>query len=235
MPNSPYMLPKQTEMDGIVETIYSAIETNEHLQSTLLVLCGDHGMNDAGNHGGSAEGETSPALVFLSPKLQTISKGLDCPLAPAESSFNYYSIVEQSDIAPTLAGLIGFPMPLNNLGVFIPHFLDFWNEGYLYIPTCLAHQSVLKLIVTTDMKIHLMLQNARQILDIVRETFPGLSFDEGKIETDCTKKRSDGENLSCLWATATSVLNHHAEVNAVTALRALTRVGDRINVHRVKC
>ncbi len=124
------MIPKQMEMDGIVKLIYEAMETKEHLHSTLLVLCGDHGMNDAGNHGGSADGETSPALVFISPKLQTISKGSECPVDRSVEDFHYYGTVEQSDIAPTLAGLLGFPVPLNNLGVFIPDFLAFWREGW---------------------------------------------------------------------------------------------------------
>ena len=123
------MIPKQAEMDDIVKQIYQAIEAEVHLQSTLLVVCGDHGMNEAGNHGGSAEGETSPALVFLSPKFQPISKGFQSPLVVPESSFEYYSTVEQSDIAPTLAGLLGFPIPLNNLGVFIPELLAFWDDG----------------------------------------------------------------------------------------------------------
>lgn len=128
-PPSPHMLPKQSEMDSVVEQIYRAIETEEHLHSTLFVLCGDHGMNDAGNHGGSAEGETSPALVFMSPKLQTISNGCECPVSLPESTFSYYTTVEQSDIAPTLAGLLGFPIPINNLGVIIADLLGFWHEG----------------------------------------------------------------------------------------------------------
>ncbi len=123
------MIPKQIEMDGIVKQIYTAIETKEHLRSTLLVLCGDHGMNDAGNHGGSTNGETSPALVFISPKLQTISKGYACPVTQSVEDFHYYTTVEQSDIAPTVAGLLGFPIPLNNLGVIIPDLLEFWSQG----------------------------------------------------------------------------------------------------------
>jgi len=123
------MIPKQTEMDGIVKQIYGALVEKDHLRSTLLVLCGDHGMNDAGNHGGSAESETSPALVFISPTLREISKGKDCPLTKSDGGFNYYSAVEQSDIAPTIAGMLGFPVPLNNLGVFIPEILDLWPIG----------------------------------------------------------------------------------------------------------
>ncbi len=125
---SPNMVPKQKEMDGIVEQIYNAIEHEEHLQSTLLVLCGDHGMNEAGNHGGSAPGETSPALVFISPKIRTISKGHEPPPASVEE-YKYHTVVEQSDLVPTLAGLLGFPVPLNNLGVFIPELLQFWVKG----------------------------------------------------------------------------------------------------------
>ena len=127
---SRHMLPKQSEMDSIIEQIYKAIETEQHLHTTLFILCGDHGMNDAGNHGGSAEGETSPALVFMSPKLRTISNGSECPIASSNSAFSYYTRVEQSDIAPTLAGLLGFPIPLNSLGVFIPDLLGFWHEGW---------------------------------------------------------------------------------------------------------
>jgi ethanolaminephosphotransferase len=126
------MVPKQIEMDSIVQQIYEAMEGETHLENALLVVCGDHGMNDGGNHGGSAPGETSPALVFISPKLQKISAGGEhCPTTP-EQDFDYYTKIEQSDIAPTLAGLLGFPVPLNNLGVFIPKFLTFWDNGRNY-------------------------------------------------------------------------------------------------------
>lgn len=121
------MTPKQKEMDEVVHQIYQAMETEQHLQSALLVLCGDHGMNEAGNHGGSAESETSPALVFISPKLRSISEGLDCPTHVPEGTFQYYNSVQQSDIVPTLAALLGLPVPLNNLGVLIPQFLRFWS------------------------------------------------------------------------------------------------------------
>jgi ethanolaminephosphotransferase len=121
------MSPKQKEMDDIVRDIYEAMEKEEHLGSTLLVLVGDHGMNDAGNHGGSAPGETSPALVFISPKIQSISSGLSTPSEPPVDEFQYYTVIEQSDVAPTLAGLLGFPVPLNSLGVFIPDLLPFWT------------------------------------------------------------------------------------------------------------
>ena len=121
------MIPKQREMDEIVRQVYTAMENHDYLEKTLFILCGDHGMNDAGNHGGSAPGETSPALVFISPKLRDISPGKRSPV-PIIEDFQYYSTVEQSDVAPTLAGLLGFPVPRNNLGVFIVDFLPFWPD-----------------------------------------------------------------------------------------------------------
>ena len=122
------MLPKQQEMDEIVRKIYQAMEEKPYLNSTLLILCGDHGMNDAGNHGGSSSGETSPALVFISPTIAKISQGLPCPVDSAPE-YQFYETVEQSDIVPTLAGLLGFPVPRNNLGVFVPSLLELWTQG----------------------------------------------------------------------------------------------------------
>lgn len=124
------MVPKQREMDGIVKGIYQGMSEMRHLESTLLVLCGDHGMNEGGNHGGSAPGETSPALVFISPKFKQLSKGRPSPTDP-KVDYEYYSLIEQSDIAPTLAGLLGIPVPLNNLGVFIQDFLPLWTNRTL--------------------------------------------------------------------------------------------------------
>lgn len=126
------MVPKQREMDGIVRQVYEAMQTHDYLESALLVLCGDHGMNDAGNHGGSAPGETSPALVFISPKLKTISSP---PTAKEgfREDFQHYSAMEQSDVAPTLAALLGFPVPKNNLGAFLDDFLPFWPDSTLML------------------------------------------------------------------------------------------------------
>lgn len=122
------MTAKQQEMDSVVKEIYAGLEGEPHLQSTLLVLCGDHGMNEAGNHGGSSAGETSPALLFASPKFQGKGMHRDSPV-DAVDYMQYYRTVEQADITPTLSGLLGIPIPLNNLGVFIPEFLMMWDHG----------------------------------------------------------------------------------------------------------
>ncbi|KAA8563673.1 hypothetical protein MFRU_052g00500 [Monilinia fructicola] len=178
-PRSPNMIPKQREMDGIVQLLYENMETKDFLSSTLLVLCGDHGMNDAGNHGGSAPGETSPALVFMSPKFKALErerKTLEVP-APYEEGFQYYGTVEQSDIAPTLGALLGFPVPRNNLGAFINDFLPFWPEK--------------------NDRVQILLRNARQILSVVTATFP--SFENDGPSENCQILSNSVDDLACQW------------------------------------
>ncbi|KAG6199967.1 hypothetical protein E4U10_003679 [Claviceps purpurea] len=176
--SSSNMVPKQKEMDGIVRSIYQALETKDHLKSTLFVLCGDHGMNDAGNHGASSPGETSPALIFISPKFKGKLPKLYAPMEPKEE-FDYYEMVEQSDIAPTVAALLGFPVSKNNLGAFIPDFLSFWSSPL-------------------D-QIQILVRNAKQILGIVTATFGVELFDlKGKINP-CLLDKTDINNLACEW------------------------------------
>ncbi|KAK7403190.1 major facilitator superfamily transporter protein [Neonectria punicea] len=177
-PRSPNMIPKQQEMDSIVQVLFESMESKGHLDSTLLVLCGDHGMNDAGNHGASSPGETSPALVFVSPKLKTISAKLPAPAQP-KGEFEYYSMVEQSDIAPTIAALLGFPVSKNNLGALIPDFLPFWPK-------------------TSD-KIQILIRNARQILNIVTAAFGGELFDPKSAFDPCVLESTEINDLACQW------------------------------------
>lgn len=199
-PKSPNMLPKQKEMDGIVEMIYTAISTHPHLSNTLLVLAGDHGMTNSGNHGGSSPGETSPALVFLSPKLKDLpTYGKESPLAPRED-FHFYEKIEQSDIAPTLAALLGFPVPRNNLGCLIPVFQLLWPD-------------------MRD-KLQLLLGNARQILTIVKASAPG-KFD--KVEV-CKGGKEGMDKLACDWAGVQLLLSRFGKESPVLLFDALMAV-----------
>ncbi|OMJ26877.1 GPI ethanolamine phosphate transferase 2 [Smittium culicis] len=88
-PNSKLMPPKQKEMDDIVKKIYSQIEKNDiernkasngKSKPTLLILLGDHGMNELGNHGGNSAGEVSPAMVFISPTQEKLKAYELCAL-----------------------------------------------------------------------------------------------------------------------------------------------------------
>ncbi|KAG9252784.1 alkaline-phosphatase-like protein [Emericellopsis atlantica] len=177
-PRSVNMVPKQKEMDGIIRDIYGALETKEHLQSTLFVVCGDHGMNDAGNHGASSPGETSPALLFMSPGMASLGISHASPTEP-HGEFAYYGEVEQSDIAPTIAGLMGFPVSKNNLGAFIPEFLPFW--------------------FSSEDQVQILMRNARQILQIVTATFGAELFDPRSTIDPCALEGTTVNALACEW------------------------------------
>lgn len=121
-PNSKFMKAKQEEMDGIIKKLYQqTIDSN-----TLLVVMGDHGMNEIGNHGGSSMGETNPGLLFISPKFKILEKNLECPLA-YNGDYKYYNYINQIDLVPTLAALLNFPIPKNNLGIIIKDLLGLWD------------------------------------------------------------------------------------------------------------
>ncbi|EXJ72454.1 uncharacterized protein A1O5_04958 [Cladophialophora psammophila CBS 110553] len=177
-PKGPRMPAKQAEMDAIVRDIYSKMESNGHLKSCLLVLLGDHGMNEGGNHGASSPGEVSTALTFISPKFRSAFEGQPCPVNDAVD-YQYYDTVEQSDIVPTLAALLGLPIPLNNLGVLIPRLLELWTHP--------------------QDQYALLYGNAEQVLRIAEATFPR---EFGKMSTSAKCSITDGEDaeiLACLW------------------------------------
>ena len=178
-PRGPNMPAKQAEMDSIVKDIYKNMQTLPHLKDSLLVLLGDHGMNDAGNHGASSAGEVSTALTFISPKFENEFAGLPSPL-PHDGNFVFYEEVEQSDIVPTLAALLDFPMPLNNLGVVIPKLLELWPNSD---------------------RLLLLFQNALQMRGVAAATFPSAfqDADDGKC---AATSLSDADELACHWQKA---------------------------------
>ncbi|ORY91724.1 alkaline-phosphatase-like protein [Leucosporidium creatinivorum] len=117
-PESPLMAPKQIEMDGIVERVFRLLEQQDQLdgEKSLLVLIGDHGMTETGNHGGSTEGETSAALLIAAPSHPPIPP----PPAPRyHTPYRHHQVVNQIDLVPTLALLFGIGIPTNSMGKLI--------------------------------------------------------------------------------------------------------------------
>ncbi|KAL4737236.1 alkaline-phosphatase-like protein [Aspergillus similis] len=208
-PQSPYMIPKQHEMDSIVAQVYRAIEQQAHLQSTLFILCGDHGMNDAGNHGGASAGETSPALLFISPKLQDLGAGRESPVN-ATDELQYYRVVDQTDITPTLAGLLGLPIPLNSLGVFIPEFLNMWHLGG-HNTKLLPESTVTNFSLNTgSQRTRLLIENAKQLLKALKETYPTHDFGDNTLPANCYgNSLRDLDGALCAWAQAQELLRQH--------------------------
>jgi len=81
---------------------------------TVLMVFGDHGMNDHGDHGGATHIETDSAL-FVYTK-DDISADKPSTTSPHHTPRD---IVSQLDFTPTLAWLLNQPIPFGNLGKVI--------------------------------------------------------------------------------------------------------------------
>ncbi|KAI1773057.1 alkaline-phosphatase-like protein [Hypoxylon cercidicola] len=179
-PYSAHMLPKQKQLDGVVQQIYNAIEQEPHMKDTLFVLAGDHGMNEKGNHGGSAPGEIASALTFISPKFRQISKGVECPVKATEN-YEYYSVIEQVDIVPILSGLLGFSIPVNSLGMFVSDFV--------------------RLFRAPEDGVRFLLRNAQQMLNLFKTKvdFSNAVEESSVCDSNCSGCLTDEGEIACLW------------------------------------
>ncbi|KWU46879.1 alkaline phosphatase-like protein, partial [Rhodotorula sp. JG-1b] len=91
---------------------------------TLLMVVGDHGMTDRGDHGGDSREEVDAALWIYSKR--PVAQGADhlgdrFDVVWSEKGLSKASrSVSQIDLVPTLSLLLGLPIPFGNLGVPIP-------------------------------------------------------------------------------------------------------------------
>lgn len=123
-PRLPHMPAKQREMDAIVERLYGYVEKHP---DTLLVVLGDHGMNEIGNHGGALAGEVSPGMVLVSPKFKKLGLSHHVP-QKEQPLFAYFEKCLQIDLVPTLLALLGIPIPKNNVGRVLPEILGLFKD-----------------------------------------------------------------------------------------------------------
>lgn len=107
-PDHPAMADKLTQMDRVIRSVVDLLQND-----TLLVVMGDHGMTDTGDHGGESPKETDAALFLFS----------HSPLFPHPISQMEPTVVPQTDLVPSLALLLGVPIPYSSLGqVLLPLF-----------------------------------------------------------------------------------------------------------------
>ncbi|CAI2164269.1 7264_t:CDS:10 [Funneliformis geosporum] len=192
-PRSPLMLPKQHEMDEVVKMIYETILEQDkkrirddlNAKPTLFVLCGDHGMNEAGNHGGSSIGEISTAFVFMSSEFISMKHVPETFSIPNdEHSMSFYKVINQVDYVSTISYLFGVPIPKNNLGILL---LDLIGD------------------IDALEKLRALQLNAHQIAGILQSIWS--SFDRNpnvaQSELDCDINSDDDQvQLQCLYSRA---------------------------------
>lgn len=97
-PLHPEMSRKLNEMNGVIEEIVASMDD----QTTLFVI-GDHGMTGTGDHGGATDDEVNALLFAYSKSHEFLSES-------GNKSMN------QIDLVPSLASILGVPIPFSNLG-----------------------------------------------------------------------------------------------------------------------
>ncbi|KIV99137.1 uncharacterized protein PV09_09168 [Verruconis gallopava] len=107
-PDHPAMTAKLQQMDGVFRKVVELVD-----DKTLLVIMGDHGMDPKGDHGGESDDEVEAALWMYSKK-GIFGREKHQPVTPSETAKQ--NPVAQIDLVPTLALLLGLPIPFNNLG-----------------------------------------------------------------------------------------------------------------------
>ncbi|KAL4480477.1 hypothetical protein ABPG74_020993 [Tetrahymena malaccensis] len=102
---------KLTQMDQQLRLIIKEMKDDD-----VLLLMGDHGMSEAGHHGGSTYQETSVGIFAYS--RQGFKK--DSRINNYDPS--YKKLTNQIDITSTISMLFGIPIPYNNIGLIINDF-----------------------------------------------------------------------------------------------------------------
>ncbi|XP_076869479.1 GPI ethanolamine phosphate transferase 1 [Brachyhypopomus gauderio] len=109
--------------DGVAEMVSVFEDFYENDGETAYVFTSDHGMTNWGSHGASHPSETLTPLVAWGAGIQEAQKTLtsqnyDDNYLEEWALETYRRIdVNQADISPLMATLIGVPIPLNSVGV----------------------------------------------------------------------------------------------------------------------
>ncbi|KAL6851187.1 mannose-ethanolamine phosphotransferase gpi13 [Amphichorda felina] len=107
-PDHAAMTAKLQQMDEFIRKLSASIDDD-----TLLVVMGDHGMDEKGDHGGESDDEVEAAL-WMYAKRPIFGRTKPEFATPPETA--KIRPVNQIDLVPTLALLLGIPIPYNNLG-----------------------------------------------------------------------------------------------------------------------
>ncbi|EFN71185.1 GPI ethanolamine phosphate transferase 3 [Camponotus floridanus] len=99
----PEMARKLNDTNTLIKEIVASLE-----KDMMLFVVGDHGMTETGDHGGDSLNEVEAALFVYS--TTPLMKGF-----PIDND----NSVNQIDLVPTLASILGTPIPFSNLGSVI--------------------------------------------------------------------------------------------------------------------
>ncbi|KAJ1658993.1 Glycosyl phosphatidyl inositol anchor synthesis [Dispira simplex] len=122
-------------VDRGIQAIVERLESfYQHDGKTAYVFTADHGMNNQGAHGdGHPDNTRTPLIAWgagvQGPKVESKpAQGHNDFSAPWGLLHLVRKDVEQADIAPLMASLIGIPYPMNSVGVLPLDYLDNSSE-----------------------------------------------------------------------------------------------------------
>lgn len=123
-PDHTEMTAKLRQMDKFIRDLAAKVDDD-----TLLIVMGDHGMDGKGDHGGESDDEVESALWMYSSRPIFGRTKPEFVVPPATAKIRP---VNQIDLVPTLALLLGIPIPYSNLGrpieeAFAGSSGDAWN------------------------------------------------------------------------------------------------------------
>ncbi|KAL2747949.1 GPI ethanolamine phosphate transferase 3 [Vespula maculifrons] len=99
----PEMSRKLNDTNNLIKEIIDSLD-----KDMILFVVGDHGMTESGDHGGDSPSEIEAAM-FIYSTVPLIQKDL----------IKSTGSVNQIDLVPTLASILGVPVPFSNLGSII--------------------------------------------------------------------------------------------------------------------
>jgi len=130
-PSNEHMDEKLSEMNGVIQNVLEEIDDD-----TLLIIFGDHGMTTEGDHGGESNNELNAGLFAYNKKgifdknynKEFFEKFMsDLKEIEIETKDEAFRTIPQIDYSPTLALLLGLPIPFQNIGTIVPEL--FWYES----------------------------------------------------------------------------------------------------------
>lgn len=170
--NHPQMSVKLSEMNEVIENVtqwMTEYKVQYPMEDVLLVVFGDHGMLESGDHGGSTDDEINAALFVHSTKRFLISNGDSIQSVP------------QINIVPTLSLLMGVPIPFCNIGGIIPEIYLSINSAHVsneYYEQ--MYENLMKAMIINSMQVYQYIE--RYSIEFGSGTFTLREIDEMRVQ-----------------------------------------------------
>lgn len=212
-----YVDPKLREMDSKIAEVNAWIEAKDANdgKKTLILMMGDHGMTNEGNHGGGSKDEQQAAAVFMSPHFKKSPKFITWTEAIKQAELDSHN---QEDIAATLTTLLDSSNPLKfGNGCLIERVMAASNPSNLRKSLLknlkhLLERSVVRspekveaLFIDSDLLLgdDEVFELSRKVKEILNSD--GFTFEEGKLKLAASGLAAISVIYSLLWMRYASI------------------------------